>query len=112
MGSVPTEEVPMESFREIFNRLIRLLPFVAGPFCYHRFHPELFHPYPGVWNNPDQPSSAFAAGSGASSARPDPSPRAGAGHAGAPRHPAGDRARPYLTWIEMNSWGHHGEPFW
>ena len=100
----------MESFYKFLDRFIRLLPFLAGPFCYRRFHYEWFYPYPDVWNGPDDPPALFAAPSG-TSARQQPS--SGAGRARFPRHPVGHHARPYLTWVEMNSWGHHGgEPFW
>ena len=97
----------MESFGKIFNRFVRLLPFLPGPY-YRRFHHELFYPYPDVWHDPDE-ASTFHAAPGHPIALFGGS---GVGRARVPRHPVSHHAHPYLRWIEMNSSGdHRGEPF-
>ncbi len=79
----------MEPLAGVFNRFIRLLPFLANLNSYRRFHYELFYPYPDVWGDSDSSAPSRA-----------------------PSRPLGHSIHPYLAPTDLDP-SHSGrrEPF-
>jgi hypothetical protein len=104
-----------------WSRFIRLLPYLGGLSPCRCFHPELFYPYPDVWNGQELlpshsgPASTQSDQANAAQATGGPVPsgatrasvrRPGTGATGGPI------GRPYLTPMEMHgSRCHRTEPF-
>lgn len=47
----------MDALRVIFHRFVRLLPLLATPLAFSRFHRERFEPYRHAWKDVDDQSS-------------------------------------------------------